>query len=277
MSLTGLGSGVVGDASFRMPKVTAASLRGRKGSGTAITAITAYDTPTARLVDEAGIDVILVGDSVGNAVLGYADTLPVTMDEMVHHARAVRRGVRSAFVVADMPYGSYHVSEEDAVRNALRFVKEAGAEAVKLEGGRVRAGVVRRLVEAEVPVVGHIGLTPQSVNAMGGYKVQGKTVAAVDELLRSAEALEAAGVLLLVLEGGTAGSGGADYGEGGGAYDRDWGGAGVRWADPGVSRRVWAYVCEAGEVYKAVWGCGGSVSGRAGGLPGSGDGGDVSL
>ena len=226
------GAGV--DSTFRMPKVTAATLRERKGSGTAITAITAYDTPTARLVDEAGIDVILVGDSVGNAVLGYPDTLPVTMDDMMHHARAVRRGVRGAFVVADMPYGSYHVSREEAVRNALRFAKDAGAEAVKLEGGRVRAGVVRAIVEAEIPVVGHIGLTPQSLHAMGGYKVQGKTVAAAEELLRDAAALEEAGVLMLVLEGGAAGGGGAGDGECIGAGNRDWCGAGVRWADPGV-------------------------------------------
>ena len=200
MSLTGAVSADAVSA-LRWPKVTVGSLRERKGSGDKITAMTAYDYPTAKLVDEAGIDVILVGDSLAMAVLGHPDTLAVTMDEMLHHVKAVRRGVRSSLLVADMPYGSYQVSREQAVTNALRMVKEGGAEAVKVEGGTVRAGVVRAMTDAEVPVVGHIGLTPQSVNAMGGYKVQGRSVGAVDELLRSALVLEEAGAVALVLEG----------------------------------------------------------------------------
>ena len=198
MSLTGIPDAV---SALRWPKVTVGSLRERKGSGDKITAITAYDFPTAKLVDEAGIDMILVGDSLAMAVLGHPDTLSITMDEMLHHVKAVRRGARSSLVVADLPYGSYHLSREQAVANALRMVKEGGAEAVKVEGGMVRAGVVRAITEAEVPVVGHIGLTPQSVNAMGGYKVQGRSVEAVDDLLRSAQALEEAGAVALVLEG----------------------------------------------------------------------------
>src|SRR5277367_5693381 len=126
-----------------------------------ITSLTAYDYPTARLVDEAGVDIVLVGDSLGMVVLGYENTLPVTMDEMLHHTRAVARGLRRAFLVADMPYGSYHASADDAVRNGLRMIKDAGAQAVKIEGGSARAELVRRLTDSEVPVVGHIGLTPQ--------------------------------------------------------------------------------------------------------------------
>ncbi len=202
MSLTGLG---VDAAALRWPKVTVGSLQERKASGDKITAITAYDFPTARLVDEAGIDLILVGDSLAMAVLGHPDTLSVTMDEMLHHVKAVRRGVRSSLVVADMPYGSYHLGTDvgtaQAVGNALRMVKEGGAEAVKVEGGRNRVAVVRAISDAEIPVVAHIGLTPQSVNAMGGYKVQGRTVEAVDELLRAALALEEAGAVAIVLEG----------------------------------------------------------------------------
>ena len=178
-----------------------ASLQERKRAGDRITAITAYDYPAARLVDEAGIDLVLVGDSLAMAVLGHPDTLSVTMDEMLHHVKAVRRGLRSSLLVADMPYGSYHLSAEQAVGNALRMVKEGGAEAVKVEGGLNRLAVVRAMTDAEVPVVGHIGLTPQSVNAMGGYKVQGRSSEAIDELLRSALALEDAGAVALVLEG----------------------------------------------------------------------------
>ena len=204
MSLTGTVHAVGNPdavSALRLPKVTAGSLRERKGSGDRITAITAYDFPTAKLVDEAGIDMILVGDSLAMAVLGHPDTLSVTMEEMLHHVKAVRRGVRSSLLVADMPYGSYHGSREQAVNNALRMVKEGGAEAVKVEGGLVREGVVRAITEAEIPVVGHIGLTPQSVNAMGGYKVQGRSVEAMDQLLQSALALEAAGAVAVVLEG----------------------------------------------------------------------------
>jgi 3-methyl-2-oxobutanoate hydroxymethyltransferase len=182
-------------------RVTSDALLQKKLAHQPITALTAYDYPTARLVDEAGIDMVLVGDSLGMVVLGYENTLPVTMDEMLHHTRAVARGVRQAFLVADMPYGSYHCSTRDAVRNALRFVKEAGAQAVKIEGGSARAKLVQRLTEAEVPVVAHIGLTPQSVHSMGGYRVQGKSIAAMDRLSADARALQDAGAIAIVLEG----------------------------------------------------------------------------
>lgn len=181
--------------------VTAQSLLEMKHAGRAITALTAYDYPTARLVDQAGIDLVLVGDSVGMAVLGYETTLPVTMDEMVHHTRAVARGVRRAYLVADMPFGSYQVSAEDAIRNAARLIKEAGAHAVKVEGGRRRAALVERMTEAEISVVGHIGLTPQSVHRMSGYHVQGRSMEAIDGLYADAIALEAAGAVAIVLEG----------------------------------------------------------------------------
>ncbi|HEY2647269.1 MAG TPA: 3-methyl-2-oxobutanoate hydroxymethyltransferase [Candidatus Acidoferrales bacterium] len=169
-------------------------------SAAKITCLTAYDYPTARLLDEAGVDVLLVGDSVGMAVLGYESTLPVTMGEMLHHTRIVRRGTRRALLVADMPYGSYHEGPSQAVRNGLRFVKEAGAEAVKVEGGERRLEMIARLVDAEIPVMGHIGLTPQSVNNFGGFRVQGKTVEAGDQILRDARAVEAAGAFSIVLE-----------------------------------------------------------------------------
>jgi 3-methyl-2-oxobutanoate hydroxymethyltransferase len=165
-----------------------------------ITCLTAYDYPTARLLDEAGVEMILVGDSLGMAVLGYDSTLPVTLDEMVHHTRAVRRAVRHALLVADMPYGSFHVSIEESVRSAVRLVKEGGAEAVKVEGGERRIELIARLVEAEIPVVGHVGLTPQSVNALGGFHVQGKTGDAARQVERDARAVEAAGAFAIVLE-----------------------------------------------------------------------------
>jgi len=165
-----------------------------------ITCLTAYDYPTGRLVDEAGVDVVLVGDSLGMVMLGYENTLPVTVEEMLHHTRAVRRGVKRAFLIADMPYASYHVSGKETVRNAARFVK-AGAEAVKIEGGEKRAALVERLVDAEIPVVGHIGLTPQSLLAMGGYKVQGKSLKDVEQLMHDALALERCGACCVVLEG----------------------------------------------------------------------------
>ncbi len=188
-------------ASVPAPRITADTLLLKKRSGHPITALTAYDYPTARLVDEAGIDMILVGDSLGMVVLGYENTLPVTMDEMLHHTRAVARAVRRAFLVADMPYGSYHSSTREAASNAIRFVKDAGAQAVKIEGGANRAELVKRLTEAEIPVVAHIGLTPQSVHSMGGYRVQGKTIAAMDRLSADAHALEEAGAVAIVLEG----------------------------------------------------------------------------
>lgn len=183
------------------PKITASSLILKKQSGSPITALTAYDFSTARIIDEAGIDVILVGDSLGMTVLGYENTLPVTMEEMLHHARPVGRAARSAFLVGDMPYGSYHASTEKATENALRFIKEAGMAAVKIEGGSNRAPLVEYLTSSEISVVGHIGLTPQSLHRMGGYKVQGTSAASMETLLSDALALEAAGAVALVLEG----------------------------------------------------------------------------
>jgi 3-methyl-2-oxobutanoate hydroxymethyltransferase len=188
-------------------KITVPSILERKSavstqnSSTAkITCLTAYDYPTARLLDEAGVDVLLVGDSLGMVVLGYESTLPVTVEEMLHHTRAVRRGTRHALLVADMPYGSYHDDPAEAVRHAVRFVKEAGAEAVKIEGGERRMDLIARLVDAEIPVMGHIGLTPQSINAFGGFRVQGKTAEAGEQILRDARAVEAAGAFSIVLE-----------------------------------------------------------------------------
>jgi 3-methyl-2-oxobutanoate hydroxymethyltransferase len=170
-----------------------------KRQGQPICALTAYDYSTARLADEAGVDLILVGDSLAMVVLGHENTLAVTVDEMLHHTRAVRRGVRRALLVADMPFGSYHGSVAEGVANAIRFVKEAGAEAVKIEGPRTE--LVRALVDAEIPVVGHLGLTPQSIHRMGGYRVQARTADAVLELRADARALAEAGAGALVLEG----------------------------------------------------------------------------
>jgi 3-methyl-2-oxobutanoate hydroxymethyltransferase len=182
-------------------KITVASLRERKLRHEPITCLTAYDYPSARLIDEAAIDIVLVGDSLAMTILGYENTLSVTVDEMLHHTKAARRGVKQALLVADMPYGSYHASPDEAIRNAARFIKEAGAEAVKIEGGEKRAELIRRIIDAEIPVTGHIGLTPQSVNVMGGYKVQGKSLAAVEQLMRDAVALDRAGVACIYLEG----------------------------------------------------------------------------
>ena len=190
------------DAASGAPsKITFQTLQEKKGAHRPITALTAYDYATARLEDEAGVDLILVGDSLAMVVMGYDTTLPVTVDEMLHHTRAVRRAVKRAIVAADMPFGSYHTSVAEGVANAVRFVKEAGAEAVKIEGGAVRCELVERIVAAEVPVIGHLGLTPQSVHRMGGYKVQGKTESAAEELARDARMLEAAGASAIVLEG----------------------------------------------------------------------------
>jgi 3-methyl-2-oxobutanoate hydroxymethyltransferase len=184
----------------RPEKVSAPSLRASKERGERLVCLTAYDYPTARIVDEAGIDVILVGDSLGNVVLGYGNTVPVTLDEMLTHLKAVRRAVQRALLVADMPYGSFHVGADEAVKNALRLVKEGGAEAIKLEGGHKRVHLVKRLVDEEIAVMGHIGLTPQSINKLGAYRVQGKTAAAARQLLDDARALEDAGAFAIVLE-----------------------------------------------------------------------------
>lgn len=174
-------------------------LRSIKAEGRRFAMLTAYDYPTARILDEAGIPVILVGDSLANVVLGHPTTLPVTMEEMLHHTRAVARGAPNALVVGDLPFLSYQASEEEAIRNAGRFLKEAGAHAVKLEGGHPE--LIERMVSAGIPVMGHLGLTPQSVHAMGGYRVQARTEEAAERLLADALQLEKAGVFSLVLEG----------------------------------------------------------------------------
>ncbi len=181
-------------------RITAPAVKARKG-GPKLRMTTAYDAVTARIADNAGADVILVGDSVANVVLGHDDTLAVDVDQMVHHTAAVARARPKALIVGDMPWLSYHVSVEDAVRNAGRLVREGGAEAVKLEGGRKRRTVVEAVLGAEIPVMGHLGLTPQSVHAMGGYRVQGKAAEAARELIADARALDEAGVFALVLEG----------------------------------------------------------------------------
>jgi 3-methyl-2-oxobutanoate hydroxymethyltransferase len=185
----------------RPAKVTVPSLQQKKQLHQPISAVTAYDYASARIIDEAGLDLILVGDSLAMVMQGQPNTLAITLDEMLLYTRGVRRAVQRALLVADMPYGSYHVDDRDGVANALRFVKEAGAEAVKIEGGANRATLVRRLTDAEIPVVAHIGLTPQSVHRMGGYRVQGKTLAAIDQLRHDALALQQAGCFAIVLEG----------------------------------------------------------------------------
>ena len=191
-----------GNGKVTVPRILErkSAVSSQNSSPAKITCLTAYDYPTARLLDEAGVDILLVGDSLGMVVLGYESTLPVTVEEMLQCTRAVRRGTRHALLVADMPYGSYHDDPAEAVRHAIRFVKEAGAEAVKVEGGERRMELIARLVDAEIPVMGHIGLTPQSVNAFGGFRVQGKTEEAGEQLLRDARAVEAAGAFSIVLE-----------------------------------------------------------------------------
>lgn len=181
-------------------KVTTLTLRQKKERGELITMLTAYDYPTAMAMDKAGVDAILVGDSLAMVVLGYENTLPVTMDEMLHHARAVARGAKTALLVGDMPFMSYQVSVEEAVRNAGRFLQQGGMDAVKLEGGRERAETVRAITNAGIPVMGHIGLTPQSINQLGGFRAQGKTTSAAKRLVEDAQILEEAGAFSLVLE-----------------------------------------------------------------------------
>ena len=201
MSLTHFRTADQSAPATRIAPVTIQSLQDKKTQGRPIVALTAYDYATARVVDEAGVDFILVGDSLAMVVMGYDNTLPVTMDEMLLHTRAVRRAVKNAMVVADMPFGSYQVSTAEGMANATRFFKEAGAQAVKLEGGAGRLELVKRLTDAEMPVMGHLGLTPQSVHRMSGYRVQGKSVAAIHHLVKDALALEAAGAFAVVLEG----------------------------------------------------------------------------
>jgi len=181
-------------------KVTTLTFRQKKERGEPITMLTAYDYPTAMAMDKAGIDSILVGDSLAMVVLGYENTLPVTMEEMLHHAKAVARGAKGALLVGDMPFMSYQVSVDDALRNAGRFLQQGGMDAIKLEGGRERADAVRAITGAGIPVMGHIGLTPQSVHQLGGFRAQGKTASAAKRLLEDAHILEEAGAFSIVLE-----------------------------------------------------------------------------
>jgi len=190
----------VGDGKITVPDLLQRKALPAVSPKKKITSLTAYDYPTARLLDAAGVDVILVGDSVAMVALGHETTLPLTLEEALHHTKAVRRGVQRALLVADMPYGTYHGDLNESLRNAMRFVKEAGAEAVKIEGGERRLELIARLTEAEIPVMGHVGLTPQSVHALGGYRVQGKTPATAEQVLRDARAVEAAGAFAIVLE-----------------------------------------------------------------------------
>jgi 3-methyl-2-oxobutanoate hydroxymethyltransferase len=190
----------VSTSTSQRKKVTTLTFRQKKERGEPITMLTAYDYPTAMAMDRAGIDSILVGDSLAMVVLGYENTLPVTMDEMLHHARAVSRGAKSAMLIGDMPFMSYQVSVEEALRNAGRFLQQAGMDAVKLEGGRERADAIRKITGAGIPVMGHLGLTPQSVHQLGGFRAQGKTASTAKHLLEDALILEEAGVFSLVLE-----------------------------------------------------------------------------
>lgn len=181
-------------------KVYVPALRAAKEKGEKLVCLTAYDYPTARIVDESGVDIILVGDSMGNVIHGYGNTIPVTLDEICSATKAVKRGSSRALVIADMPYGSFHTGDNKAVRNALILMKDGGAEAVKLEGGRNRARLVKRLVDEEIPVMAHVGLTPQSVHKLGGYRVQGKTAETAKIMIEDAKMLEEAGAFAIVLE-----------------------------------------------------------------------------
>ncbi len=183
-----------------MSKITTALLKDKKFKNQKISMLTAYDYSLAGMVDAAGIDMILVGDSLGMVVLGYESTLPVTMEDMIHHTKAVARAAKNSMVVADMPFLSYHVSREESVRNAGRLIQEGGAHAVKLEGGQERVDTVKAIIDAQIPVVAHIGLTPQSVNQFGGFKVQGKDLETANKLIADAKSLEAAGAFCIVLE-----------------------------------------------------------------------------
>jgi 3-methyl-2-oxobutanoate hydroxymethyltransferase len=181
-------------------RITVNQIKEMKQKGEKIAVLTAYDYSTAKIVDEAGIPLILVGDSLGMVVLGYESTIPVTMDEMLHHTKAVVRGTKRAMVIGDMPFMSYHISADDALRNAARFIQEGGAQAIKLEGGVTVMEKVMRIVGSGIPVMGHIGLTPQSIHQLGGFKVQGKTPEAAKRLFEDATALEEAGAFAIVLE-----------------------------------------------------------------------------
>jgi len=182
-------------------KITVPEIRARKSSGEKIVMLTAYDYPFARIADDAGVDIILVGDSLGTVVAGHSSTLPVTLRDTIYHTRAVVRGVKHALVVADMPFLTYQTGRRDAIRNCGRAIKEGGAEAIKLEGGKAFADTISALVDAGIPVMGHVGLTPQSVNVFGGYRVQGRSPEAREKIIKDAEAVEKAGAFSIVLEG----------------------------------------------------------------------------
>ena len=181
-------------------RITINQIKDMKQKGEKIAMLTAYDYSTAKIIDEVGIPLILVGDSLGMVVLGYESTIPVTMEEMLHHTKAVVRGTKQAMVIGDMPFMTYHISVDDALKNAARFIQEAGAQAIKLEGGVTVAEKVRRIVECGIPVMGHIGLTPQSIHQFGGFKVQGRSPEAAVKMLKDAQALEEAGAFAIVLE-----------------------------------------------------------------------------
>lgn len=183
-----------------MDKITTKSIREMKDSGERVTMVAAYDYSTAHMIDEAGVDAVLVGDSLANVVLGYKDTLSVTMDEMIHHTKAVARGTKCALVVGDMPFMSYQASSEDAIRNAGRFIKEGHAQAVKIEGGRGMVKKLEAVIQSGIPVMGHLGLTPQWFHQFGGFRVRGKTKSAASTILKDARRLERAGVFSIVLE-----------------------------------------------------------------------------
>ncbi len=181
-------------------KVYVPALRAAKEKGEKLVCLTAYDYPTGRIVDEAGVDIVLIGDSMGNVIHGYGNTIPVTLEEILSATKAVKRGASRALIVADMPYGSFHTGDNKTVRNALKLMKNGGAEAIKLEGGRNRVDLVKRLVDEEIPVMAHVGLTPQSVHKLGGYRVQGKTAETAQILIEDAKMLEEAGAFAIVLE-----------------------------------------------------------------------------
>ncbi|GAH50576.1 unnamed protein product, partial [marine sediment metagenome] len=181
-------------------RVSISQIKDMKQKGEKITMLTAYDYTTAKIIDEAGVPLILVGDSLGMVVLGYESTIPVTMEEMLHHTKAVVRGTKQAMVIGDMPFMTYHISVSDALRNAARFIQEGGAQAIKLEGGVTVAEKVRSIINCGIPVMGHIGLTPQSIYQLGGYKVQGKTLETALNMVEDAQALEEAGAFAIILE-----------------------------------------------------------------------------
>ncbi|MFA5338996.1 MAG: 3-methyl-2-oxobutanoate hydroxymethyltransferase [Candidatus Omnitrophota bacterium] len=181
-------------------KITIPDIQKKKQEGRKITLLTAYDYPSGRLIDEAGVDIILIGDSLAMTVLGYESTVPITMDEMIHHAKAVKRGAKYGLMIGDMPFMTYNIGEKETIRNAGRFIKEGGCGAVKIEGGTEMTGVVKALVKAGIPVLGHIGLTPQTATQLGGFKVQGKDAASAQKLLDSALSLEKAGCFAIILE-----------------------------------------------------------------------------